>query len=66
MRVLTARFIPTSARGEAGLKSPLKQFSFPGGISSHAAPTAPGSIPECGEIGYSLSHAFGGHWIIPI
>jgi xylulose-5-phosphate/fructose-6-phosphate phosphoketolase len=35
------------------------QFSFPGGISSHVAPTTPGSIHEGGELGYSLSHAFG-------
>ena len=37
----------------------FKQFSFPGGISSHVAPTTPGSIHEGGELGYSLSHAFG-------
>ncbi|MDQ2668007.1 MAG: phosphoketolase family protein, partial [Gemmatimonadota bacterium] len=44
---------------EAGLKKLFKQFSFPGGISSHVAPTTPGSINEGGELGYSLSHAFG-------
>jgi len=44
---------------EAGLKKLFKQFSFPGGISSHVAPTTPGSIHEGGELGYSLSHAFG-------
>ena len=42
-----------------GLKKLCKQFSFPGGISSHAAPETPGSINEGGELGYSLSHAFG-------
>jgi xylulose-5-phosphate/fructose-6-phosphate phosphoketolase len=44
---------------EDGLKKLFKQFSFPGGISSHVAPTTPGSIHEGGELGYSLSHAFG-------
>ncbi|MEO7044743.1 MAG: phosphoketolase family protein, partial [Ferruginibacter sp.] len=44
---------------EAGLKKLFKQFSFPGGISSHVAPSTPGSIHEGGELGYSLSHAFG-------
>ena len=43
----------------AGMKKLFKQFSFPGGISSHVAPTTPGSINEGGELGYSLSHAFG-------
>ena len=42
-----------------GLKKLFKQFSFPGGIASHAAPETPGSINEGGELGYSLSHAFG-------
>ena len=42
-----------------GLKKLFKQFSFPGGIASHAAPETPGSIHEGGELGYSLSHAFG-------
>ena len=42
-----------------GLKKLCKQFSFPGGISSHAAPETPGSINEGGELGYSLSHAYG-------
>ena len=42
-----------------GLKSLYKQFSFPGGIASHAAPETPGSIHEGGELGYSLSHAVG-------
>ncbi len=42
-----------------GLKKLFKQFSFPGGIASHAAPEVPGSINEGGELGYSLLHAFG-------
>src|SRR5579862_7578813 len=46
-------------RDEAGLKRLFKQFSFPGGIPSHASPECPGSIHEGGELGYSLSHAFG-------
>ena len=44
---------------EAGLRRLFKQFSFPGGIPSHAAPQTPGSIHEGGELGYSLSHAYG-------
>jgi xylulose-5-phosphate/fructose-6-phosphate phosphoketolase len=47
------------SQDEAGMKKLFKQFSFPGGISSHVAPTTPGSIHEGGELGYSLSHAFG-------
>jgi xylulose-5-phosphate/fructose-6-phosphate phosphoketolase len=50
---------PNVSEDEAGLKKLFKQFSFPGGISSHVAPTTPGSIHEGGELGYSLSHAFG-------
>ncbi|MBN1803883.1 MAG: phosphoketolase family protein [Sedimentisphaerales bacterium] len=50
---------PNITQNEAGLKKLFKQFSFPGGISSHVAPTTPGSIHEGGELGYSLSHAFG-------
>ena len=50
---------PAVTQDEAGLKTLFKQFSFPGGISSHVAPTTPGSIHEGGELGYSLSHAFG-------
>jgi xylulose-5-phosphate/fructose-6-phosphate phosphoketolase len=46
-------------RDEAGLRRLFKQFSFPGGIPSHAAPETPGSIHEGGELGYSMSHAFG-------
>ena len=47
------------SQDEIGLKKLFKQFSFPGGISSHVGPTTPGSIHEGGELGYSLSHAFG-------
>lgn len=50
---------PNVSQDEAGLKRLFKQFSFPGGISSHVAPEIPGSINEGGELGYSLSHAFG-------
>jgi xylulose-5-phosphate/fructose-6-phosphate phosphoketolase len=50
---------PNVTQDEAGLKKLFTQFSFPGGISSHVAPTTPGSIHEGGELGYSLSHAFG-------
>ena len=52
-------FYPKITRDEAGLKKLFKQFSFPGGISSHVAPETPGSINEGGELGYSLSHALG-------
>ncbi|MBS2966404.1 phosphoketolase family protein [Actinocrinis puniceicyclus] len=50
---------PDVSQDEAGLEKLFTQFSFPGGISSHVAPTTPGSIHEGGELGYSLSHAFG-------
>ncbi len=50
---------PDVSRNEAGMKKLFTQFSFPGGISSHVAPSTPGSIHEGGELGYSLSHAFG-------
>ncbi len=50
---------PDISQDEDGMKKLFKQFSFPGGISSHVAPTTPGSIHEGGELGYSLSHAFG-------
>jgi xylulose-5-phosphate/fructose-6-phosphate phosphoketolase len=46
-------------RDEEGLRGLFRQFSFPGGIPSHVAPETPGSIHEGGELGYSLSHAFG-------
>ncbi len=50
---------PDVAQDEAGMKLLFKQFSFPGGIPSHVAPETPGSIHEGGELGYSLSHAYG-------
>jgi len=50
---------PNISQDEAGLKKLFMQFSFPGGISSHVSPECPGSIHEGGELGYSLSHAFG-------
>jgi xylulose-5-phosphate/fructose-6-phosphate phosphoketolase len=50
---------PNITRDEEGLRKLFKQFSFPGGIPSHVAPETPGSIHEGGELGYSLSHAFG-------
>lgn len=50
---------PDITRDEAGLKKLFHQFSFPGGIPSHVSPECPGSIHEGGELGYSLSHAFG-------
>jgi xylulose-5-phosphate/fructose-6-phosphate phosphoketolase len=50
---------PDIAQDEAGLRKLFVQFSFPGGIPSHASPECPGSIHEGGELGYSLSHAFG-------
>src|SRR5574344_2260699 len=50
---------PYITMDESGLKKLFKRFSFPGGIPSHVAPETPGSINEGGELGYSLSHAFG-------
>jgi xylulose-5-phosphate/fructose-6-phosphate phosphoketolase len=50
---------PDISQDEAGLRKLFKQFSFPGGIPSHASPECPGSIHEGGELGYSISHAFG-------
>ena len=50
---------PDISQDEEGLKRLFTQFSFPGGIPSHVAPETPGSIHEGGELGYSLSHAFG-------
>ncbi|WP_417540590.1 phosphoketolase [Microbacterium maritypicum] len=46
-------------RSEDGVRALFRQFSFPGGIPSHVAPETPGSIHEGGELGYSLSHAYG-------
>jgi len=50
---------PQVSQDAQGMKTLFRQFSFPGGIPSHAAPETPGSINEGGELGYSLSHAFG-------
>jgi xylulose-5-phosphate/fructose-6-phosphate phosphoketolase len=50
---------PNVSQDEQGMKRLFKQFSFPGGIPSHVAPETPGSIHEGGELGYSLSHAYG-------
>jgi xylulose-5-phosphate/fructose-6-phosphate phosphoketolase len=50
---------PNISQDAEGMKKLFKQFSFPGGIPSHVAPETPGSIHEGGELGYSLSHAFG-------
>ena len=50
---------PQVSRDKAGLRELFRQFSFPGGIPSHAAPETPGSIHEGGELGYALAHAFG-------
>ena len=50
---------PDVSRDETGMGKLVRQFSFPGGIQSHAAPELPGSINEGGELGYSLAHAFG-------
>ena len=50
---------PDISQDEAGLQKLFLQFSFPGGIPSHASPECPGSIHEGGELGYSLSHSFG-------
>lgn len=50
---------PDITQDEQGLKKLCRQFSFPGGVSSHVAPDVPGSINEGGELGYSLAHAYG-------
>jgi xylulose-5-phosphate/fructose-6-phosphate phosphoketolase len=50
---------PDVGSGEEGLRKLFRQFSFPGGIPSHASPETPGSIHEGGELGYALAHAFG-------
>ena len=50
---------PDIAQDVEGMRKLFRQFSFPGGIPSHAAPETPGSIHEGGELGYALSHAFG-------
>src|SRR5262249_39785266 len=52
-------FYPRIQQNEEGIRRLFKQFSFPGGIPSHAAPETPGSIHEGGELGYALVHAYG-------
>ncbi len=54
-----SEFYPNISQDKEGMKRLCKQFSFPGGIGSHCVPETPGSIHEGGELGYSLSHAFG-------
>ncbi len=54
-----AETFPEKGEDEAGMRSFFRDFSFPGGIGSHCTPEMPGSIHEGGELGYSLSHAFG-------
>jgi xylulose-5-phosphate/fructose-6-phosphate phosphoketolase len=54
-----SEYYPEVPESEAGLKKLFQMFSFPGGLSSHVSPQVPGSIHEGGELGYSLSHAFG-------
>ncbi|MEO8992268.1 MAG: phosphoketolase family protein [Nitrosospira sp.] len=54
-----SEFYPHISRDAKGMQRLFRQFSFPGGIPSHVAPETPGSINEGGELGYSLSHAFG-------
>ena len=54
-----SKYYPEITEDEEGLKKLCKQFSFPGGVSSHVAPETPGSIHEGGELGYSLAHAAG-------
>src|ERR1700757_5276095 len=54
-----SEFYPNITQDAEGMKRLFKQFSFPGGIPSHAAPETPGSIHEGGELGYALVHAYG-------
>lgn len=54
-----SEYYPEITQDEKGLRELFKTFSFPGGLSSHVSPQVPGSIHEGGELGYSLSHAFG-------
>jgi len=54
-----SEYYPDVSQDAEGMRRLFKQFSFPGGIPSHAAPETPGSIHEGGELGYSLAHAFG-------
>lgn len=61
-----SEFYPNVSEDEEGMKKLFTQFSFPGGIPSHTAAETPGSINEGGELGYSLSHAFGAAFDNPI
>ena len=54
-----SELFPDISQDAEGMRKLFRQFSFPGGIPSHAAPTTPGSIHEGGELGYSLAHAYG-------
>ncbi len=54
-----SEYYPKISQDTKGLQALFRQFSFPGGIPSHAAPDTPGSINEGGELGYSLAHAYG-------
>lgn len=54
-----SKYYPNISQDYQGMQKLFKQFSFPGGIPSHVAPETPGSIHEGGELGYSVSHAFG-------
>ena len=54
-----SEYYPEITQDEKGLRELFKTFSFPGGLSSHVSPQVPGSVHEGGELGYSLSHAFG-------
>jgi xylulose-5-phosphate/fructose-6-phosphate phosphoketolase len=54
-----SKYYPSITQDADGMRKLFRQFSFPGGIPSHAAPETPGSIHEGGELGYSLSHAYG-------
>jgi xylulose-5-phosphate/fructose-6-phosphate phosphoketolase len=54
-----SEFYPDITQDSEGMRKLFRQFSFPGGIPSHTAPETPGSIHEGGELGYSLSHAYG-------
>jgi xylulose-5-phosphate/fructose-6-phosphate phosphoketolase len=54
-----SELFPLVSADERGMRELFRQFSFPGGIPSHAAPETPGSIHEGGELGYALTHAYG-------
>src|SRR5258706_8199477 len=57
---------PHISQDEGGLRKLFVQFSFPGGVPSHAAPETPGSIHQGGDLGYSLSHSFGAVFDNPV